>query len=321
MTSPRKRLPYELPSTFPARESTTRELRFVGSTEGGCHPPNKKRPWQIRRAAIATVAGMLTTVLTGCTGSSSSMAPTVSAGTVAGGAADLDDGPPLPNAAMEDGALRDARYCEVIPTVRNGDTITSSVYNSFGHSPCTDAEWDALTEQIVNQQFGSQSAQLNGPRLWVFDNVAQPGDQATDPRTYQFAGIAGRTFTFGDIETVLRVELPTTADQPVDREQPYTVHEFPRNAVWTYQAGSSVHELTDPDGTNYVMESYSQEIDPTLSWEQLDALGGQLTLPQGWSYSSRPLTEDLVLGNGGTAYLVHDNLDNSYQMNTTGSPS
>ncbi len=160
-----------------------------------------------------------------------------------------------------------------------------------------------------------------GPRHWVFDNVAQPGDQATDPRTYQFAGLAGRTFTFGDIETGLRVELQTTADRPVDREQPYTVHAFPRNAVWTYQAGSSIHELTDPEGTSYVMESYSQEIDPTLSWEQLDALGDKLTLPQGWSYSSRPLTADLVQGNGGTAYLVHDNLDNTYQKHTTGSPS
>ena len=64
-----------------------------------------------------------------------------------------------------------------------------------------------------------------------------------------------------------------------------------------------------------------QEIDPTLSWEQLDSLGDKLTLPQGWSYSSRPLTADLVLGNGGTAYLVHDNLDNTYQKNTTGSSS
>jgi hypothetical protein len=261
---------------------------------------------------------MVITLLTACTGSSTSTAPTVSASAVSD--TDLDGGPPPPNAAMEDGSLRDARYCEVIPTVRTGDTITSSVYNSFGHSQCTGAEWDALTEQIVNQQFGSQSAQLNGPRHWVFDYVAQPGDQANDPRSYQFAGIAGRTFTFGDIETGLRVELPTTIDQP-DRERPYTVHEFPRNAVWTYQAGNSVHELTDPDGTTYVMESYSQEIDPTLSWEQLDALGDKLTLPQGWSYSSRPLTTDLVLGNGGTAYLVQDNLDNTYQKNTTGSSS
>ena len=54
------------------------------------------------------------------------------------------------------------------------------------------------------------------------------------------------------------------------------------------------------------MESCSQEIDPSLSWEQLDALVDKLTLPQGWSYSSRPVTADLVLGNGGTAYLAQD---------------
>ena len=55
--------------------------------------------------------------------------------------------------------------------------------------------------------------------------------------------------------------------------------------------------------------------------QQLDALGDKLTLRQGWSYSSRPLTTDLVLGNGGTAYLVQDNLDNTYHKNTTGSSS
>jgi len=31
-------------------------------------------------------------------------------------------------------------------------------------------------------------------------------------------------------------------------EKPYTVREFPRTAAWTYQAGSSVHELTGPAG-------------------------------------------------------------------------
>ena len=278
---------------------------------------------QIRRAAAALAAGMLTSIfLAGCTGSStttSASSTTVAAPAVntAGRAADLDGGPPPPNAAM-DGSLRDARYCEVIPSVESGSTATSSIYNSFGRSLCTDAEWGALTEQIVNQQFHSQSAQLNGPRHWVFDSVAQPGDLPTGPGNFHFAGIAGRTFTFGDIETVLLVELQTAAGQPVLAELPYTVYEFPRTAVWTYRAGSSVHELTDPAGTIYVMESYSQEIDPTLSWEGLDALGGKLTLPQGWSYSSRSLSADLVLGNGGTAYLVHDNLGNRYQKDTTG---
>jgi len=121
---------------------------------------------------------------------------------------------------MDYGTMRDVRYCEVIPSVDTGGTVTSSVYNTFGHDPCPDSEWSALTEQIVNQQFGSQSAELTGPRHWVFDTVLQPGDQATDPRIYQFAGVPGRTFTFGSIEIGLLVELQTAADQPLGDEKP-----------------------------------------------------------------------------------------------------
>ena len=69
------------------------------------------------------------------------------------------------------------------------------------------------------------------------------------------------------------------------------MREFPRTAAWTYQAGSSVHEPTGPAGTTYVMESYSQQVDPTLSWEQSDTLGDRLTVPPGWSYSSRVLSK------------------------------
>jgi len=298
-------------ASVPAIGTPNAPCRIAQGRVMWCHRAalaSKKRLWLIRRATVAAMlAGMVITLLTGCTGSS-------------GGTADRDGGPPLPNAAMGYGTLRDVRYCEVIPSVDTGGTVTTSVYNTFGHDPCPDSEWSALTEQIVNQQFGSQSAELKGPRHWVFDTVIQPGDQANDPRTYQFAGVPGRTFTFGGIETGLLVELQTAAGQPVGDEKPYTVREFPRTAVWTYQAGSSVHELTDPAGTTYVMESYSQQVDPALSWEQLDTLGDRLTVPPGWSYSSRVLSKDLVLGNGGTAYLVHDDLDNSYQKNTTGAP-
>ncbi len=56
-----------------------------------------------------------------------------------------------------------------------------------------------------------------------------------------------------------------------------------------------MYELLAPDGSTYVMQSYSQIIDPNLSIGQLKSLGDRLNLPQGWSYRSRVLKKDLFL--------------------------
>jgi len=42
-------------------------------------------------------------------------------------------------------------------------------------------------------------------------------------------------------------------------------------------------------------------------------LGEQLQLPVGWTYRSRVLDQDLSLLANGVAYVVQDNLFNSYQ--------
>ena len=67
--------------------------------------------------------------------------------------------------------LRNDRYCEVIPSVQNGSTVTSYIYNTLGFNHCPPGKWNKLTEAEVNQEFGSQKAQLNGPRHWVLDQI------------------------------------------------------------------------------------------------------------------------------------------------------
>jgi hypothetical protein len=61
------------------------------------------------------------------------------------------------------------------------------------------------------------------------------------------------------------------------------------------------------------MQSYSQIINPTLSMKDLPILDQQLKLPTGWSYKSRVLDQDLSLVANGIAYVLQDNLMNSYQ--------
>jgi hypothetical protein len=61
------------------------------------------------------------------------------------------------------------------------------------------------------------------------------------------------------------------------------------------------------------MQSYSQIADPNLSMNDLAQLAPRLKLPDGWKYTVKTLTQDLVLQAQGKAYVIQDNFYNSYQ--------
>ena len=125
--------------------------------------------------------------------------------------------------------LRDVRYCEVIPSVTEGDTTTTYVYNTLGFNFCPPELWNSLTEAEVNQEFGSQSAELNGPRHFVMDSISASGESTT-----------GQTFTFGGIEMSLRATLTTPAGQPTVGQQFYVPNEVQRVTTFTYKAGRPI---------------------------------------------------------------------------------
>lgn len=203
------------------------------------------------------------------------------------------------------GAKRNARYCEVIPVTREGHTLTSWVYNTSGLNECPATEWEALTEDEVNEEYGSVAAKLNGPRYWVMDKIVGSGSSTT-----------GEKFTFGGIEMELRAKLETKLREGTVGEEFYVPNQVQRDTVYTYQAGAPVYELTSPDGHVYVMQSYSQIKDKQLTIDQLDSIGNKLALPASWTYTTRKLTDDLVLDSGGLAYVINDDLYNSYQRRT-----
>jgi hypothetical protein len=74
-----------------------------------------------------------------------------------------------------------------------------------------------------------------------------------------------------------------------------------------------VFELMSPDGSVWVMQSYAQIADKTLTYKQLASLGAELSLPTGWTYRSVTLQTTLDLNSNGLATVVNDNLYDSYQ--------
>ena len=74
------------------------------------------------------------------------------------------------------------------------------------------------------------------------------------------------------------------------------VAEVMRDTVFTYPSGGRVHELTDPDGTVFVLFVFEVEskdfVEPDFEAE--DALEGH-PVPEGWTYTTRILDEDLIM--------------------------
>jgi hypothetical protein len=259
-------------------------------------PATAARPAIRRTAHLAWLAALAAAAISGCSSSPSSPA---AAGIHTAAAAST----PAASASAAPQELRDVRYCEVIPSVQDGSTVTTYVYNTLGYNNCPRAQWNKLTEDEVNTEFGSQKAQLNGPRHFVMDYTQATGS-ATD---------SGKTFTFGGIQTGLRATLTTQAGQPTVGQQAWVPNQVARDTIFTFLAGRQVFELTDPDGHVYVMQSYSQIVDPTLTYRDLPGLGSILKLPSGWSYAAKTLTQTLQLNSNGLAYVVNDNLGDSYQ--------
>ena len=81
-----------------------------------------------------------------------------------------------------------------------------------------------------------------------------------------------------------------------------------------FSSGHTVYELVDPRGGIYDMQSYS--VQTTAQTEaSLSTLGSRLTLPAGWSFRARTLTEDLrITAVNNLATVVQDEFNNTYQL-------
>ena len=63
------------------------------------------------------------------------------------------------------------------------------------------------------------------------------------------------------------------------------------------------------------MQTYSQVVDSNLTLDDLPGLASRLSLPQGWRYETRTLTEPLVVDTTERqAHVTQDDLTNSYSL-------
>ena len=198
--------------------------------------------------------------------------------------------------------LRNLRYCEVLYGKRHLGTLTVKVFNTQGLNECPEALWKALDVKVIEKKNDASFVRLNGPRYWTMDEIKAAGKTANDVIE-----------NFGGIEMSLRATLDVGVKRQLAGTQFFVPNVVNRNTAFIYKNGTLIYQLTSPQGQAYIMQSYSQIADPNLSMNDLAQLAPRLKLPDGWKYTVKTLTQDLVLQAQGKAYVIQDNFYNSYQ--------
>ncbi len=198
------------------------------------------------------------------------------------------------------GFMYNLRYCEILLPTFTAEGIEVEIWGAQGPDACPQEAWEALDLAAIAAENGAPLAIGNGPRFFTADWISN-----TD-------GLAeGEPRLFGEIEMVL---FTTANPSEVAGETRYGITRVARDNIWHFSAGRRVYELIDPEGTRYIMQSFSRIVDPDLALEDLASLGDRLDLPAGWSFESRVLSETLeVPAVDGTAEVVQDDLSNTYQ--------
>lgn len=212
----------------------------------------------------------------------------------------LVSAPQSPSAAHQDsGDLSGKRYGEVLLVTPGEAGPQATVYNSFPLNDCPADLWTALDAHAIATENGAATALLNGPRYWLMNSIekTQQGPQIIK--------------NFGGIDMILQATVLLASMNP----NPYTVNQVSRNTVFVFDAGQEVYELQDPHGRQWVMQTWSQVVDPKLSRADLPKLGDRLNLPAGWTFHARVLPETLrVDTTTQAAQVIQDDLTNSYSL-------
>ena len=197
-------------------------------------------------------------------------------------------------------SVRNARYCEIIPVVRDGIHLVATVYNTLGLNDCPAAVWDGITEEPLKQRFGAIKVMRNGPRYFLMDTITGEGSTA-----------AGETIDVDGLSMTKRATINLSLTEL--GEGPYRERTINRETRYVFEAGKPVFVLVAPNGSRYAMQAYAQIVDKTLSYDDMPKLGTRLKLPQGWQYTVLVPDKDLVVGAQGKATVVQDELDNTYR--------
>jgi hypothetical protein len=205
--------------------------------------------------------------------------------------------------------LRKMRYCEVFLIA--GDPVTGNLQAAFynttalnnaadGCDTCPAALWAKVDAEKLKKQYEVIGVFKNGPRHWATDWIELPVGNQRD-----FDGLQARWMG--------QVQLPKGVKLGKKGSTAYKPTTVARKSQMGFKKGEPVFILEDPDGMPWVMQAYSNIVDPHLTYEGLQTLDKKLKLAPGWKYRVKVLDKDLeIRAVNGQARIVQDDLENTY---------
>jgi hypothetical protein len=191
---------------------------------------------------------------------------------------------------------------EIFLLTKSGDHMDAQVYNTTGFGPCPEAEFDAIDVETLARDTGSGLAWKNARRFWMMDELR--------------INLVGEPTEFGGIKfnLVARMQMPADFDFTQDQSaRAYNPTQIRRISTYSFLGGRPVFLLRSPDETTWVMQTFTNHIDATLTEADLPKLDSRLTLADGWQFNAVTLKRDLTINTTGVANIVPDNLSNMYQ--------
>lgn len=209
---------------------------------------------------------------------------------------------------------RGKHHAEVLIMKRDaaGPGGAGNYYNSLGVvDDLSDEEFDARFRALdpvkLQEEHGGDGVRFNGPRRFLadrFEGEAFDGGKASmlgSLPMYLYG-----TFVVPDFDAFI-----------AGTQTPYRETVSKRTTTWFFEAGSEVYELVSPEDIVFVMQSASLRVDPDNTVDKLPALGERLALPEGWTYRTRTLENELVMramyDSDPPNTIVLDEFENNYQ--------
>jgi hypothetical protein len=205
--------------------------------------------------------------------------------------------------------LRGVRYMEIFLVSSepvNGDLMgtcyNTTPYNRAGGSkdsaPAGAA--DKLNPVELAKQNDVKRVWLNPPRQWLLDNVDIE---------------IGKVREFGGLEAGWVAIMA----MPKGEWAPFTTTTIARKSMFSFNKGTTVYLVDDPQGTTYIMKSVSPSVDKANTYENISTVASRLKLPNGWKYRTAVLDKELVLiPTSGVATILKDNIDDVYDVTGPG---
>jgi len=191
--------------------------------------------------------------------------------------------------------MRGYRYCEILFQYEN----ETEVWGTQGINQCPQTEWDDLKFTHIKSSMNARNLIANGPRYFVVNSSI--GMDSPDAKTRNFGNL--------EMKKLATVGM-------LDIERSFTEISVYRDNIWIYNKDEQIYLLIDTKDNEYIMQSYSLMIDPTMKESKLSNLTESLRLPDGWRYETRVLDSELRVPANGEAIVLRDNLGNTYQKIT-----